>query len=352
MLPQLIPIVSLAFGPMLAQELPDKMLLKDYKPQSIFKIPETHPQKAKYPVIDMHYHVVSGPSLAPAPGTMEQRLRAMDEVGIEKTCILTMAVGQRFDALVAEYGKHPDRFQLWCGLDYDNLDKPAAVTELERCARMGARGVGEIGDKGSGLGRSGIHPDDPRMDAIWEKCAGLKLPVNIHVADPRWSYEKMDATNDGLMDAFKWRLDNKPDIVNHAGMIDILERTVKKHPRTTFVACHYANLDFDLAKLGQLLDRYPNLYADISARLHYVGTIPRVAGAFMEKYQNRIVYGTDTGFRPEMYRASFRALESSDDHYYENNILPSLHWPLYGLGLSDGTLRKLYRENALKIMQK
>jgi len=232
------------------------------------------------------------------------------------------------------------------------LGKPSAVAELERCARMGARGVGEIGDKGSGLGRSGVHPDDPRMDGIWEKCADLKLPVSIHVADPRWTYEKMDATNDGLMDGFKWRLDNKPGIVDHAGMIDVLERTVKRHPKTTYVACHIANLDFDLAKLGRLFDKYPNLYADISARLHYIGTIPRVAKAFMEKYQDWLVYGTDTGYALVIYRGTFRALESTDDHYYEHSILPSLHWPLYGLGLSDPTLRKLYRDNALKILKK
>ena len=162
----------------------------------------------------------------------------------------------------------------------------------------------------------------------------------------------MDASNDGLMDAFKWRLDDKPDIVGHAGMIDILERTVKRHPRTTFIACHFANLDFDLAKLGELLDKYPNLYSDISARLHYVGTIPRVTKAFIEKYENRMLYGTDTGFRPLMYRGTFRILESVDDHIYEHAVLPSLHWPLYGMGLSDQALRKLYRENALKILKK
>jgi len=330
-----------------AQELPDKVLLKDYRPKSIFQVPETHPQKAKYPAIDVHYHVVRGPSMERAPGSLEARLKAMDEVGVAKTIILTLATGDRFDAVAAEYGKRPDRFQIWCGLDFEHF----STAELERCARMGARGVGEIGDKGKGLGTSGVHPDDPRMDAIWEKCADLKLPVNIHVADPRWAYEPMDNTNDGVMDAFKWRLDDKPGIVDHAGMIDILERTVKRHPRTTFIACHLANLDFNLTKLGELLDKYPNLYTDISARWHYFGAIPRAAAAFFEKYQDRILYGTDTGFQPMMYRSSFRSLESSDDHYYEWNLLPDLHWPLYGLGLSDQTLRKLYRDNALKILQ-
>jgi predicted TIM-barrel fold metal-dependent hydrolase len=348
-----IPIYIVCAAFLAAQE-PDKLLLKDYKPHSIFKTPETHPQKAKFPAIDMHYHIIKGPSLERAPGTLAERLRVMDEVGIEKTVIMTVVTGDRFDAAMAEYGKYPDRFELWCGLDFDNLGKPAGLAELERCARKGARGVGEISDKGRGLGfgNSGIHPDDPRMDATWEKCADLKLPVNLHIADPRWGYEKMDATNDGLMSAFQWRMDNQPDAVGFDGMMDILERTVQRHPRTTFVACHIANLDYDLARLGALFDKYPNLYADISAREHYIAAIPRFARAFFERYQDRLLFGTDTGFQPEMYRLYFRILESSDDHFYARQVPPNLHWPLYGLGLSDTVLKKLYRDNALRILRK
>jgi predicted TIM-barrel fold metal-dependent hydrolase len=336
-----------------AQE-PDKLLLKDYHPQSIFKIPQTHIQKAKYPVIDIHYHIIKGPSMEPAPGTPEERLRVMDEVGIEKTIILTLATRERFDAAVAAYGKYPQRFELWCGIDWENVGKAAAITELERCAQKGARGVGEIGDKGKGItmGHGTIHPDDPRMDEIWEKCADLKLPVNLHMADPIWGYEQMDGKNDGLMSAFKWRLDNQKDIVGFDGLMEILERTLQRHPRTTFVACHLANLDFDLARLGAMFDKYPNLYADVSAREHYLATIPRVAAKFIEKYQDRILFGTDAGFNPEMYRLNFRILETIDDHFYAHQIGPDLHWPLYGLGLSDAVLKKVYRENALRILKK
>jgi uncharacterized protein len=347
----LFTIMSVSLPALMLGQDPEKLLLKDYRPQSIFKIPQTHPQKAKYPAIDVHYHIIRGPSMEAAGGTPAERLRVMDEVGIAKTIILTLATGQRFDAIVQEYGKYPGRFELWCGLDYQNLGKPAAVAELERCERMGARGVGEISDKGKGIGNTGIHPDDPRMDAVWEKCADLKLPVNIHVADPIWGYQPMDNRNDGLMSAFKWRLDNQKDIVGFDGMINILERTVERHPRTTFIACHLANLDFDLARLGALLDKYPNLYADISAREHYLATIPRVAAAFINKYQDRILFGTDTGFSPDMYRLFFRILETSDDHFYAHQIPPDLHWPLYGLGLSDTVLEKVYRGNALKILK-
>jgi hypothetical protein len=101
------------------------------------------------------------------------------------------------------------------------------------------------------------------------------MPINIHVAEPIWFYQPMDSTNDGLMNAYHWRLDNQPGIVGHQGMIQILERAVKRHPKTTFIACHFANCDYDLTILGDLFDKYPNLYADISARYAETAPIPR-----------------------------------------------------------------------------
>jgi len=175
------------------------------------------------------------------------------------------------------------------------------------------------------------------------------MPVNIHVADPIWMYEPMDNTNDGLMNAFHWRLDNQPDIVKLSGMIDILERMLNKHSKTTFVACHFANLDYDLARLGQVLDRHPNLYADISARYAETAPTPRFAAKFYEKYANRVVYGTDMGFDKSMYRTTFRILETSDEHFYEHDMF-GYHWSLNGFGLSDEVLRKVYRTNAQKIL--
>ena len=235
---------------------------------SLHKVPVTQVPKARYPAIDMHSH----PG-AKTPEDVDRWVEVMDEVGIEKTVLLTMAHGAEFDRLVELYSRHPTRFELWCGFDYTGYDRPgfgpAAVAELERCVRKGAKGVGEEGDKGKGMafGKApGLHFDDPRMAPLLERCADLGLPVNIHVADPIWMYQKMDETNDGMMNAVNWRLDDQPGIVDHSGMIDVLERAVRRHPRTTFVACHLANLDYDLERLGPLLDRLPNLYADISAR--------------------------------------------------------------------------------------
>jgi len=336
------------------QPIPETLLLKDFRPQSIYKVPQTTVKKARYPAIDMHAHPYTK-----TPEQLTEWVRIMDETGIDKSIILTMATGKEFDAVFARYAKYPERFEVWCGFDYTGYDKPgfgpAAVKELERCYKLGARGVGELGDKGKGLFYSrptkawGMHIDDPRMDPLLEKCAELGMPVNIHIADPYWMYLPMDEKNDGLMNAYKWKLDNQPDIVGHEGMLEILERGVKRHPGTIFVVCHFANCSHDLSRLGQMFDRYPNLYADISARYAETAPIPRFVAQFYEKYQDRLVYATDMRFGTGTYKLTFRILESADEHFYAWERF-SYHWPLYGLELSDGVLRKVYRDNALKIL--
>jgi uncharacterized protein len=111
---------------------------------------------------------------------------------------------------------------------------------------------------------------------------------------------------------------------------------------------NFANLNHDLAKLGKLLDKYPNLYADISARYAESATIPLFMETFYEKYQDRLMYGTDMGYDAPMYRLTFRILESKDEHFYESGY--GYHWALNGIGLSKDVLKKLYHENAAKIL--
>jgi uncharacterized protein len=332
---------------------PETILLKDYRPESIYKIPVTEIAKAKFPIIDMHSH----PYAKTAPA-IEEWVKNMDEVGVEKTLILTMTTGAEFDEIYRKYAKYPDRFEMWCGFDFTGYDKPgfgpAAVKELERCRQAGARGVGEIHDKGQGLrsGKSkapGMHPDDARMDSLFEKCGELGMPISLHVADPIWMYQKMDVHNDGLMNAYSWRLDNQPDIVGLSGMVDILEQTAARHRNTTFIACHFANLDYDLARLGEVLERNPNLYADIAARYAETAPIPRFAAQFYAKHGDRLVYGTDMGVDKTMYRVTFRILESLDEHFYETDQF-SYHWSLNGFGLNDAILKQVYHDNAARLL--
>lgn len=162
-------------------------------------------------------------------------------------------------------------------------------------------------------------------------------------------YETMDSTNDGLMNAYKWRIRKNPGVLSHDEVVRTLDRAVGKHPRTTFIACHFANCCFDLDRLGTLLERHPNLYADISARFGETAPIPRAVASFYRKYQDRLLYGTDMGLSPEMYRTTFRILETHDEHFYAMDLF-NYHWPLHGFGLKDSVLKKLYSKNAQRVL--
>ena len=333
----------------------DNLKLKDFRPVSIYKTPQTKIEKAKYPVLDFHSH-----DYPKTDAEVDAWVKTMDSAGIAKTMILTYATGAGLDSAIDKYARYKDRFVVWCGFDYTGLDQPGweqrAVKELERCYKKGARGVGELGDKGLGEFYSkptpgwGMHIDDPRMKPLIKKCGELHMPISIHVAEDEWMYQNPDSLNDGLMNAAKWHVDmTKKGILGHDELVATLEHAVRDNPKTTFIACHLANTCSDLSMLAKLFDKYPNLYADISARYGEIAPIPRYAHAFIEKYSNRIVYGTDMGTASDMYQTTFRILESADEHFYEHERF-SYHWPLYGLSLTDATLKKIYSDNGKKIL--
>lgn len=334
----------------------DNLLLKHYRPVSIYKTPTTNIQRASFPVIDMHSH-----DYVDTKNDVDDLVKLMDKMNVRKTMILTYNTGKGFDSAVEKYNKYPDRFELFCGFDYTGYGTSGwqkhAVEELERCYKKGARGVGELGDKGEGELYSkptpgkGLHIDDPQMKPLLEKCAELHLPISIHVAEDEWMYETPDSTNDGMMNAATWHVDmNKPGKLGHDALIKTLEIAVRDNPKTTFIACHFANTCSNLQQLGDLLDKYPNLYADIAARYAEIAPVPRYAAAFITKYQDRLVYGTDNSPEEKMYITTFRILETADEHFYEQDMF-NYHWALYGLNLPKEVLEKLYRKNAEKIMK-
>jgi uncharacterized protein len=343
--------ILLSYAPVFSQDVMN-LKLKDYRPQSIYKIPITKIEKTKYPAYDMHSH-----NFAKTDADVDRWVRTMDTCGIEKSIILSGATGAAFDSIYDRYSRHPNRFEIWCGFDINGYEEPEwsgkAVKELERCVKKGARGVGELSDKGFGLsykGGFGPHINDPRIRPLLKRCGELNIPINIHVAEPIWMYLPMDSTNDGLMNAYNWRIDStQKGILGHDALVKTLEYAVRDNPGTTFIACHYANCEYDLTILGRMLDKYPNFYADGSARFGEVSPIPRYMAKFYEKYQDRLLYGTDNIPEFPMYEATIRILETLDEHFYYYRFY---HWPSYGFGLPDNILKKVYRDNALKITRK
>lgn len=339
---------------------PDKppaedLLLKNYRPVSIYKVSNYKADRAKFSAIDMHSH--------PYPNDREgikQWVQTMKKNNIEKSILLTYATGAKFDSLYSVYSEFDNYFEMWCGIDYSGYDEPGfsekAVKELERLHAMGAKGIGELGDKGKGLFYShptqafGMHIDDERLDPVLERAGELNMPVNIHVAEPYWFYMKMDSTNDGLMNAVTWRLDNQKNILGHGEMLKTLENAVKKHPKTTFIAAHLGNSSYNLKIMGEMLEQYPNLYADISARYAELSQIPRHVKQFLTNHQDKIVYGTDMGTDNDMYDVTFRVLQTMDEHFYRHERF-GYHWSLNGFDLDDGVLKKIYQTNSKKILE-
>lgn len=334
----------------------NKVLLKDFAPKSNLVAPEHHPSKAKFPVVDVHMHPA-----ARSPREVAEWVKAMDESGVETVVLMTGATGAEFDRLADLYLKpFPDRFVLFCGMDTQDIEAPdysqRAVAELDRCYRKGARGVGEITDKGRGFGQTSyadprpkprnkrLQVDDPRLDPFWEKCAELKIPINLHISDMPASWQPPDKHNE-LGATYAEYNQYGVDIPSHDELVTRFLTVVGKHPRTTFIAVHFANIGNDLAQLGAAFDRYPNLNVDTSARDFEMGRVPFSGPPFFAKYKDRILFGSDLSVDVGDYRNWWRLFETRDEF-----MKGTTWWPIYGLGLPDEVLEAVYRGNAKRLL--
>ena len=319
----------------------DKILLKDFNPTVVNNIPTTFVERAKFPIIDMHSHdyVESAEDIA-------EWVKVMDRVGVLHTAIMHCSwIGRPFEEVVELYAPYKDRFRFWCCFDYSDMSPEGiekACQLLERYHNeLGAVGVGELGDKGEGdtyarpVEGKDIHIDDPRIRPLIAKAGELHMPISIHIAEPYWMYLPMDETNDGLVNAVTWH-------------VDTFETAVRENPNTLFIACHYLNMSHDWPRLGALLDKYPNMYVDISARVAESAHTPRATREFLIKYQDRVLFGTDNGMEAPMYQTIFRVLETNDEHFYVPDF--GYHWALSGFNLPDEVLKKIYHDNAERIL--
>jgi predicted TIM-barrel fold metal-dependent hydrolase len=129
-------------------------------------------------------------------------------------------------------------------------------------------------------------------------------------------------------------------------------RVIAKHPKTRFIAAHFGNDAEDLVALSGWLDAYPNLYVEFSSRINELGRQPYSARRFFERFQDRILLGTDGPFPEQRLRIYWRFLETQDEyfHYSEKSPPPQGDWRIYGIGLPLEVLEKVYHRNACRII--
>ncbi|HUQ84613.1 MAG TPA: amidohydrolase family protein [Gemmatimonadaceae bacterium] len=328
----------------------------DYRPKSTLIAPVHMVKTAKYPAIDYHGHPQG--LLGSAEGIASLGA-SLDTLNVRMMVAADNMSGDRLKNAMAVINASPkmkDRVRVLAGIDFRNVGPgwaEKAVAQLEADVAAGAVGVGEIG-KGFGLSTkkpdgSRLKLDDPELDAIWDACARLKLPVFIHTADPQEFFETIDYSNErwlelSLFPERRYPNDRFPKFEEVMAERDNLFR---KHPKTQFVAAHMGWHANDLGRLAKMMDAMPNLYTEVGAVLYDIGRQPRAAHDFFVKYQDRILFGKDS-FQPEEYPYYWRVFETRDDYfdYYRGY---HAFWKLYGIDLPDAVLKKVYYQNALKL---
>lgn len=330
----------------------------DYRPKSTLIVPSAGMKwKAKYPVVDFHGH----PSglLGNADGIA--RLGAsMDSVNVRLMIAADNVSGDRLTRTMELVNGSPtmkDRVRLLTGINLNGVGPgwaAKAVAQLEADVKGGAVGIGEIG-KGFGLSTkkadgTRLRLNDPDLDPIWEAAARLKLPVFIHTADPQEFFREVDNTNERWLELtlFPERLYPQDKYPSFNQLMAERDSLFLRHPKTTFVAAHLGWHANDLGRLGRMFDKMPNVLAEVGAVLYDIGRQPRSAHDFFIKYQDRLLFGKDS-FQPEEYPYYWRVFETRDDYfdYYRDY---HAFWKLYGIDLPDVVLKKVYYQNALRIM--
>jgi predicted TIM-barrel fold metal-dependent hydrolase len=330
-----------------------RMDFESYNPPSTLVVPQHKLTKAKFPFIDVHNHQEEMPDM-----DLSTLTREMDKMNMEVMVNLSGGNGETLNRSIKNIRGHfPNRFIVFANIDWGGVGQKEwgtkAAKQLEEDVKNGANGLKIFKDLGFSV--KDIHGkrvtvDDPRLDPIWEKAGELKIPVLIHTADPKSFWDPVDANNERWLEltTHPYRKKSNTDPAPWDTLIAEQHRMFMKHPRTTFIAAHFGWYANNLAKLGELLDEMPNVNVEFGAVIAELGRQPRMAKEFFTKYQDRILFGKDS-WAPEEYTTYFRVLETEDE-YFPYHKKYHAFWAMYGIGLPDEILRKIYYKNALRII--
>jgi len=347
----------------------------------MLRVQQTQVEKSRFPAIDFHTHISvsakseKGIELAAERkylGTANELLAVMERKNIRAMVNLTGGFDSGLRDAITKYDKaFPGRFYSFTEPSYSKFRQPdyprVQADAIVQAHRDGARGLKILKTLGLYLRENIISGtlvkiDDPRFDPMWDACGQLQMPVAIHVSDPVAFFTPTDRFNERYEE-----LSNHPDWSFHdhdfpsnAALLEARNRVMARHPKTRFVVLHVGNFSEDLANVSQNLDRFPNMSVDTAARVGELGRQPRTARKFFDKYQDRILFGTDATphgdefpqqvFNDELYEIYYRFFETEDEYfdYAPAKVPPQGRWRIYGIDLPEPVLRKVYYENAAR----
>ena len=337
-----------------------ELKLRDWAPRSMLVTKTTSVEKPMFPVIDDHNHLGTGKAFLTAE-RVKHYLEEMDAAGVRTVVNLDGMWGDALkETLAALDEAHPGRFLTFAQINFDGIDNDdwsrREADRLEQSFKAGAKGLKFHKTLGLDVRyKDGkyLMPDDPKMDPIYETCAKYHRPIMIHTADPAAFFTALDKNNERwheLNQHPEWLFYSK-DFPKRQDLLDAFTHAVAKNPRTTFIGAHFGNNAEDVATVAQWLDKYPNLVIDIDARISELGRQPYTARKFLIKYQDRVMFGTDTPCRREAYRIYYRFLET-DDEYFDCAASHHLQgfWMIYGVFLPKDVLESIYYKNAQRLL--
>ena len=255
-----------------------------YNPPATLVVPQHVLTKAKYPFIDVHNHQ---PRMATQD--LSQLVKEMDSLNMKVMVNLSGIGGERFKAMADKAKQFPKRLVLFTNLDFRSFGekdwKEKAVQQLRQDVSYGAKGLKifkELGLTYRDNNGARIAVDDPRLDAVWNACGELGIPVLIHSAAPRSFWQPMDNKNERLLEMTLYpdRVYTADKYASWEQIIAEQHRMFKKHPGTKFINAHFGWMGNDLAALSKLMNEIPNMYIEFGAVIAELGRQPRAARAF------------------------------------------------------------------------
>jgi predicted TIM-barrel fold metal-dependent hydrolase len=367
--------LSLAPGAALAQRgprpKPQPLDLPQYEPKSMLHVKESSVPRSKYPVIDFHTHLGWGNGKLILPP--KELLAVMDRRNIARMVHLTGGYGDALRASVQALAAHPDRFTVFTQPWFEKVAEPNygkfQADQIAQAHKAGARGLKVLKSLGLVVReqfKAGplITVDDKRFDAMWEACGALQMPVAIHTSDPEAFFTPIDRFNERFEELNAhpdWSFHGK-DFPSDRELQEARFRVVARHPKTTFVVLHVGNSE-NLAYVAENLRKYRNMYVEFGARIGELGRQPRTSRKFFEEFQDQILFGTDAVpngheypqqvFGDELYQIYYRFLETEDKYfdYAPAKVPPQGRWRIYGIGLPDRILEKVYNGNAKRVLK-